>query len=71
MEERIEIEKGKIQFQLKMKELELQEKAKTKSLPFDTSKVFGVTKHTRLVPPFEEKKKKLINIFYILYILKK
>ena len=38
-----------------MKELELQEKAKTKSLPFDTSKVFNVTKHTRLVPPFHEK----------------
>ena len=55
MEERIEIEKEKLQFQLKMKELELQGKAKTKSLPFDTCKVFDVTKHIRFVPPFQEK----------------
>ena len=38
-----------------MKELELQGKAKPKSLPLDSSKTFDVTKHIRLVPPFQEK----------------
>ena len=54
-QERIEIEKEKLQFELKMKELELQGKSKAKSLPLDTSKFFDVTKHIRLVPPFQEK----------------
>ena len=54
-QERIEIEKEKLDFQLKMKELELQEKTKPKILPLDTSKTFDVTKHIRLVPPFQEK----------------
>ena len=54
-QERIEIEKEKLEFQLKMKELELQEKIKPKTLPLDTSKTFDVTKHIRLVPPFQEK----------------
>ena len=54
-QERIEIEKEKINFQLKMKELELQEKTKPNILPLDTSKTFDVTKHIRLVPPFQEK----------------
>ena len=55
IQERIEIEKEKLDFQLKMKELELQEKTKPKILPLDTSKTFDVTKHIRLVPPFQEK----------------
>ena len=54
-QERIEIEKEKLEFQLKMKELELQDKIKPKTLPLDTSKTFDVTKHIRLVPPFQEK----------------
>ena len=53
--EHIEIEKEKLEFQLKMKELELQDKIKPKTLPLDTSKTFDVTKHIRLVPPFQEK----------------
>ena len=54
-EERLEIEKEKLEFQLKMKQLELQDKTKPKTLPLDTSKTFDVTKHIRLVPPFQEK----------------
>ena len=53
-EERIEVEKEKLQYSLKMKELELS----SESMPpvsFDPSKVFDVTKHIRLVPPFQEK----------------
>ena len=53
--ERLKIEKEKLQFELKMKELELQGKSKSKSLPLATSMVFDVTKHIRLVPPFQEK----------------
>ena len=51
-DERIEIEKGKLQFELA---LELQGKYKPKSLPLDSSKTFDVAKHIRLVPPFQEK----------------
>ena len=54
-EERIEIEKEKLQFELKMKELELEGKSKSKPLPLDSGKSFDVTKHIRLVPPFQEK----------------
>ena len=65
-EERLEIEKEKLkfeneekererQFKLRMKEIELHDKSKPKSLPLDTSKTFDVTKHIRLVPPFQEK----------------
>ena len=54
-EERIEIEKEKLQFELKMKELELEGKSKSKPLPLDYGKSFDVTKHIRLVPPFQEK----------------
>ena len=54
-EERIEIEKEKLQFELKMKELELEGKYKSKPLPLDSGKSFDVTKHIRLVPPFQEK----------------
>ena len=54
-EERIEIEKEKLQFELKMKELELEGKSKSKILPLDSGKSFDVTKHIRLVPPFQEK----------------
>ena len=53
-EERIEVEKENLQYSLKMKELEIC----SKSMPpvsFDPSKVFDVTKHIRLVPPFQEK----------------
>ena len=53
-EECIEIEKEKIQFELKMKELELEGKSKSKPLPLDSGKSFDVTKHIRLVPPFQE-----------------
>ena len=60
-EARIEIEKEKIQFELKMKELELQGKSKPKSLPLDSSQTFDVTKHIRLIPPFQEKK---VNTFF-------
>ena len=38
-----------------MKELELQGNSKPKCLPFNSSKTFDVTKHTQLVPPFQEK----------------
>ena len=55
MEECIEIEKEKLHFELKMKELELQGKSNSKPLPLDSSKIFDVTKHIRLVPPFQEK----------------
>ena len=54
MLERVELEKEKMHYEIKMKELELS----SKSLPpvsFDPSKVFDVTKHIRLVPPFQEK----------------
>ena len=54
-QERIEIEKEKLQFELKMKELELEGKSKSKPLPLDSGKSFDVTKHIRLVPPFQEK----------------
>ena len=33
----------------------MQEKIKSKSLPLDSSKLFDVTKHIRLVPPFQDK----------------
>ena len=54
-QERIEIEKEKLQFELKMKELELEGKSKSKPLPLGSGKSFDVTKHIRLVPPFQEK----------------
>ena len=38
-----------------MKVIELNDKSKSKSLPLATSTVFDVTKHIRLVPPFQEK----------------
>ena len=41
------------QYNLRMKELEMQDKVKTKPLDLDTH--FDVTKHVRLVPPFQEK----------------
>ena len=54
-QEHIEIEKEKLHFELKMKELELEGKSKSKPLPLDSGKFFDVTKHIRLVPPFQEK----------------
>ena len=65
-QERIKIEKEKQkfeneenererQFHIRMKEIEQQEKIKSKSLPLDTSKNVYVTKHIRLVLPFQEK----------------
>ena len=54
-QERIEIEKEKLHFELKMKELELEGKSKSKPLPLDSGKSVDVTKHIRLVPPFQEK----------------
>ena len=60
MEERIQKEKleqeekeKERQYNLRMKELEMQDKVKTK--PLDLSTHFDVTKHIRLVPPFQEK----------------
>ena len=60
MEERIQKEKleqaekeKERQYNLRMKELEMQDKAKTK--PLDLGSHFDVTKHIRLVPPFQEK----------------
>ena len=54
-QERIEIEKEKLHFELKMKQLELEGKSKSKPLLLDSGKSFDVTKHIRLVPPFQEK----------------
>ena len=53
--ERLEMEENEKerQYNLRMKELEMQDKAKTKPLDFGTH--FDVTKHIRLVPPFQEK----------------
>ena len=58
MEERIQKEKleqaeKERQYNLRIKELEMQDKAKTK--PLDLGTHFDVTKHIRLVPPFQEK----------------
>ena len=59
MEERIQkenlerAEKEKGQYILGMKELEMQDKVKTKTLELGTH--FDVSKHIRLVPPFQEK----------------
>ena len=58
MEERIQKEKleqaeKERQYNLRMKELEMEDKAKTK--PLDLGTHFDVTKHIRLVPPFQEK----------------
>ena len=60
MEERIQKEKleqaekeKERQYNLRMKELEMQDKVKTKSLDLGTH--FNVTKHIRLVPPFQSK----------------
>ena len=41
------------QYNLRIKEIEMQDKVKTKSLDLGTH--FDVTKHIRLVPPFQEK----------------
>ena len=63
MEERIQKEKleqaekeKERQYNLRMKELEMQDKAKTK--PLDLGTHFDVTKHIRLVPPFQEQSAK-------------
>ena len=66
IEKRIKIEKEKLkfvkeekererEFQIRIEEIEMQKKAKSKSVPLDSSKIFDVTKHIRLVPPFQEK----------------
>ena len=52
------------QFQLKLKEMEIQEKSKPAPLFLEPTKFFDVTKHIRLVPPFQGKK--LTNIFFTL-----
>ena len=53
--ERLEMEEKEKerQYNLRMKELEMQDKVKTK--PLDLGSHFDVTKHIRLVPPFQEK----------------
>ena len=58
LEERIQKEKleqaeKERQYNLRMKELEMQDKTKTK--PLDLGTHFDVTKHIRLVPPFQQK----------------
>ena len=58
MEERIQKEKleqteKERQYNLRMKELEMQDRVKPK--PLDLGSHFDVTKHIRLVPPFQEK----------------
>ena len=51
--ERLLQEKEQVrQYNLRMKELEMQDKVKTK--PLDLGSHFDVTKHIRLVPPFQE-----------------
>ena len=62
-EERIEVEKEKRQYSLKMKELELSSKSMA-PVSFDPSKVFNVTKHIRLVPPFQEKE---VDKYFLLF----
>ena len=56
MEERVQIEREKIKFdtELKMKELEMQNMT-VKRQPLDFGTHFDITKHIRLVPPFQEK----------------
>ena len=56
-ERQIQIEREKIKFdtELKMKELEMQNMT-VKRQPLDSGTHFDVTKHIRLVPPFQEKK---------------
>ena len=51
--EKLEQAEKERQYNLRMKELEMQDKAKTK--PLDLGTHFDVTKHIRLVPPFQEK----------------
>ena len=63
-QERIEIEKEKLHIELKMKELELEGKSKSKPLPLDSGKSFDVTKHIRLVPPFQEKE---VDKYFLLF----
>ena len=55
-ERQIQIEREKIKFdtELKMKELEMQNMT-VKRQPLDSGTHFDVTKHIRLVPPFQEK----------------
>ena len=43
------------EFQLKMVEMEIQDKSKPVPLSLEPTKIFDVTKHIRLVPPFQEK----------------
>ena len=60
-QEHIEIEKKKLKSANEEKErgrqfhIRMQEQIKSKSLLLDSSKIFDVTKHIRLVPPFQEK----------------
>ena len=51
--EKLEQEEKERQYNLRMKELEMQDKVKTK--PLDLGTHFDVTKHSRLIPPFQEK----------------
>ena len=63
----IELEKERMHYDIKMKELELS----SKSMPpvsFDPSKVFDVTKHIRLVPPFQEKE---VDKYFLYFILRR
>ena len=47
-----------------MKELEMQDKTKPAPLPLDLTNCFDVTKHIRIIPPFQDKE--VDNTFYIL-----
>ena len=55
-ERQIQIEREKIKFdtELKMKELEMQNMT-VKRQPLESGVHFDITKHIRLVPPFQEK----------------
>ena len=66
-QERTEIDKENLHTGLKMKELESQGKSKPEPLPMDSSKTFDVTRHIRLVPPFQGKEVDK----YFFYILRR
>ena len=60
IEKKSQFQEKERQYQLKMKETEMQDKRKSAHLPLDPTKQFDFTKHIRFVLPF--KKKKLTNI---------
>ena len=65
IESEIQTEREKLKFdtELRMKELKMQN-VTVKRQPLDSGAHFDVTKHIRLIPPFQEKR--LTSIFFIL-----